>query len=115
MHRRLVTRQMAATSGRLNAMSTGQEPLEMLPEQGETEVQHLLASFNRLTRELVAKRDHLEELVQQRTSELEIKERFLQVLVDALPGLVSYWKGGYFARAEMSRQLLACMEDSKDW
>jgi len=88
---RRALRQLGRTSDRLNAMSTGDVPLELLPEEGETEVRHLLVSFNRLTRELVSSRDHLEEVVKQRTAELEIKERFLQVLVDALPGLVSYW------------------------
>ena len=88
---RRTLRQLSRTSDRLNAMSTGDAPLELLPEEGETEVRHLLVSFNRLTRELGASRDHLEDLVVRRTAELETKERFLQVLVDALPGLVSYW------------------------
>ncbi len=84
-------RQLARTSARLDAMSTGSEPLQLLPEAGDTEVRHLLASFNRLTGELMAHRRRLEELVGQRTAELQTKERFLQVLIDALPGLVSYW------------------------
>jgi diguanylate cyclase (GGDEF)-like protein/PAS domain S-box-containing protein len=39
---------LARASARLDAMSSGQAPLELLPEEGDAEVSELLASFNRL-------------------------------------------------------------------
>ena len=45
----------------------------------------------RLRKELERYRDHLEELVAERTSQLADTVRFLHTLADSLPGLVAYW------------------------
>ncbi|HJW25641.1 MAG TPA: ATP-binding protein [Rhodocyclaceae bacterium] len=64
-------------SDQLDAMSSGREPIRHVSEEGDAEIRSLLASFNRLTSHLQAKqadldrhRQHLEELVAQRTGEL---------------------------------------------
>ncbi|RTL54328.1 MAG: EAL domain-containing protein [Rhodocyclaceae bacterium] len=43
---------LSRASARLDAMSSGQVPLQRLPEDGEEEVRQLLASFNRLSGQL---------------------------------------------------------------
>ncbi|AWI79627.1 hypothetical protein CEW87_09725 [Parazoarcus communis] len=45
----------------------------------------------RLRKELERYRDHLEEVVAERTRQLADANRFLHTLADSLPGLVAYW------------------------
>ncbi len=71
---RRTLRPLSKASLQLEAMSSGQQDLCELPEAGTAEVRHLLASFNRLAKELITHRQHLEELVEQRT--LEVSELY---------------------------------------
>ncbi len=50
---------IAATAARIDDMSSGRSALERLPETGDEEVRHLIASFNRLTDHMLAQQAEL--------------------------------------------------------
>ncbi|NTV10984.1 MAG: response regulator, partial [Zoogloea sp.] len=88
LSRRLLMPLQKATD-QLAAMSAGDEPMRRLPQTGSREIVQLLTSFNRMTTELERHRHHLQDLVSERTTDLEEANRRLresdaerQVLLD---------------------------------
>ena len=61
-----------------------------------------ISDRKRLDQELTSHREHLQELVDKQTAEIERQKYFLRAITDALPGMVSYWDAdqrNHFANA----------------
>jgi len=113
-------------SDKMDAMSSGREPLQHVAEAGDSEIRSLLISFNRLSDSVITQttqlkdegralkrvedelrefNQNLEHLVADRTRELEQandelheQQEFISKVTDTVPCLIGYWDRGLRCR-----------------